>query len=219
LWFTPGGRVIHSLPVALQLRPFGWNGLSFLLPQSFGQDTQIVTYGAAKYVAAGDAQSLYNNLNVFTSPDGVPWTAQHSTSSAGTSLGDVAYEASKFVAIGVNNGYVNDSGHIYSSTTGTSWTQRTISGGNCISYYKGIFIVPYSPGVSLLSSDGINWSAQSTGITGQLRKVNYANGLFMARAGIYLATSTDGTNWVQHPQAVPGNGLRGYYVRPMVPDW
>jgi hypothetical protein len=44
LWFTsaPGGRVIHSLPVALQLRPFGWNGLSFLLPQPFGQDTQIV---------------------------------------------------------------------------------------------------------------------------------------------------------------------------------
>jgi hypothetical protein len=189
------------------------NGIDWTVFSGLGTATYGVTYGSTKYVAVGDSQSPYSDLNIFTSTDGVTWTAQHSTSVLkGTSLGDVAYGASTFVAIGFNNGYVNDSGHIYTSTTGTTWTQRAIPGGRYISYGRGIFIVPYAAGVNLLSSDGVNWTAQSTGIPGQLGKVNYANGLFMARADASLATSTDGTNWVQYPPAMPGNGLRGYYV-------
>jgi hypothetical protein len=108
------------------------------------------------------------------------------------------------VAKGSNLGGVNDSGHIYTSTNGTNWTQRSIPGGSSISFLNGIFIVPYNPGTNLLSADGINWTAKSTGITNVLGKVGAANRVFMARAGSYLATSIDGTNWVQYAPMLPG---------------
>ena len=119
----------------------------------------------------------------------------------------VAYGPSIFVVLGADNGYnsIADSGHTYTSTSGNTWTQRAIpAGGRFISYINGCFIVPYASGTNLISSDGINWIAINTGITGKLGKVSFANGLFIGRSGSTLATSTNGTNWVQYPQALPG---------------
>ena len=163
-------------------------------------------FGPGTFVAAGDSGSTFgSDLNVFTSYDGITWAAQHSTSPSGASLGDVAYGLGKFVAIGINYNGVNDNGHIYTSTNGTNWTQRTILGGSRVSFARGRFIVPYGAGTNLISSDGINWNALNTGVASKLGKVTFANGLFMARAGSNLATSTNGTNWVQYPQILPGN--------------
>src|SRR5882724_6192850 len=159
---------------------------------------------AGNYVAVGGRTG--NDLNIFTSTDGITWTARHSTSQANATLGDVAYGAGLFVAIGIDeSGFgVNDSGNIYTSGSGTTWTKRNIPGGSKVSFCNGIFIVPLSPGTNLLSPDGINWSPMKTGISNRFGKVNYANGLFMARAGNSLATSTDGSNWVQYAQTIPG---------------
>ncbi|MFO1511757.1 MAG: hypothetical protein U1F83_02410 [Verrucomicrobiota bacterium] len=153
-----------------------------------------VAYGAARYVMVGGG--------AYTSTDAITWTAHNPPGG----VVDVAYGASKFVAIGDN------SGHAYTSSAGTTWTDRSILGGNKISFCNGIFIVPYGLGTNLISSDGISWTTANTGITGLLGKVTFANGLFIARAGVYLATSTDGTNWVQYPQILPGTALRGYQI-------
>jgi hypothetical protein len=55
--------------------------------------------------------------------------------------------------------------------------------------------------------DGVAWSVQPTGLTNILGTVNYQNGIFMAQCfsmnGSYLATSVDGTNWIQYPQPLP----------------
>jgi hypothetical protein len=46
---------------------------------------------------------------------------------------------------------------------------------------------------------------QNTGLTNKLGRLTYAGGLFLARSGNYLATSSDGTNWFQYPNPLPGN--------------
>ena len=158
-----------------------------------------VAYGNGTYVTVGGAAGAAD-LNVFTSSDGQTWTAQHSTSPSGASLGDVARGASRFVAIGVKL----DSGHAYTSSDGTNWTQRSIAGGSQVSFCHGLFLVPLGPGTNLISSDGLTWSAQHTGITNMLGKATYSQGAFLARAGAYLAASADGTNWAQYPQPLPG---------------
>jgi hypothetical protein len=160
-------------------------------------------YGGSLYVAVGsDSCFCGTDLNVFTSVNGTNWTAHHSTSPSGTILSDVAYgdAADTFVAL-------DGGAHTYTSTDGTNWTQRNISGGKYISYLYGLFIVPSAAGTNLLSGDGINWSAFNTGLTNRLEKVTLVNGLFMARAGKYLATSVDMINWTQYAQVLPGDSL------------
>ena len=157
-------------------------------------------YGNGVYVAVG-GPACSADLNVFTSPDGQSWTAQHSTSPSGASLGDVAYgEACRFVAIGIGSA----AGHAYTSSDGTNWTQHTIAGGTQISYCHGHFLIPLGPGTNLISSDGLTWSAQRTGLTTLLGKATYSHGSYLARAGAALAASADGTNWFQYPQPLPG---------------
>jgi hypothetical protein len=80
--------------------------------------------------------------------------------------------------------------------------------GNKISYANGLFFVPLNNKTNLLSTDGINWSKKATGLTNMLGVVTYGNGIYMAqcgiaRAGSYLATSIDGTNWFQYANLLP----------------
>ena len=162
----------------------------------FGYATDM-TCGNGLYVAVGDT----NNVGfIITSTDAVNWTPRNSSPAIGGHIQSVAYGASKFVAVGNNDGLE------YTSTTGTgTWTRRSIPGGNQISFGNGLFIVPLTGNSNLLSTDGINWSMQNTGLTNKLGKVTYASGLFLARLGNYLVTSSDGTNWLQYPQQLPGN--------------
>jgi hypothetical protein len=162
--------------------------------------------GNSLYVCVGNAP-VNTALNIFTSPDGTNWTARHSNSPTNSGLSDIAYGASRFVAIGSNKGLVNDTGHVYVSLNGINWVQHSIPGGNRISFGNGVFIVPYGPGTNLLSGNGTTWTAANTGIPNQLEKVIFTQGLFMARAGNQLATSTDGVNWVQYAEAMPGVSL------------
>jgi len=162
-----------------------WTAFSHYAIDPNGGLFTSVAYGNARHVMVGGG--------AYTSTDAVTWTAHPPQGG----VVDIAFGASKFVAIG-------NPGHIYTSAIGSSWTDRPILGGNKISFCNGNFLVPYGPGTNLISSDGISWATVNTGITGFLGKVTFANGLFMSRAGVYLATSTDGTNWIQYPQALPG---------------
>jgi hypothetical protein len=162
-----------------------------------------VAYNGFRYAAVmNDSYSLPPTLDVFTSTNGIDWDPHN----VNASLGDIAYGAGLFVAIGIHNGSVNDSGHTYTSAGGTIWTKRDIPGGSKISFGNGLFIVPYANGTNLVSADGINWATLNTGISNLPGKAIYANGLFLAAAGGYLATSKDGTNWTQYAQQLPGSG-------------
>jgi hypothetical protein len=196
-FFALGGFGAHGVSV---------DGTNWTIFQGFGPNYNTaygVAYGSSKYVAVGNNGQTASDFNISTSADGVNWVPQHSGSASTSTLSDVAYGAGKFVAIGS----ANDAGHTYTSTDGMTWTQGTIAGGNQISFIGTRFIVPYVAGTNLLSADGVTWVPVYTGLTNALWKASYANGLYISRAGAsggYFASSTDGRNWVQYPQSVPG---------------
>jgi hypothetical protein len=168
------------------------------------------TFGGGRYVAVGEADfgAPATVSNIVTSTDGVTWTLRRSHPTEGGRILDVTYGAGLFVAIGADDGFT------YTSPNATTWTKRNILGGHEIGYYNNIFIVPYNSGTNLVSADGINWAVVNTGVSNLLGKPMLANGVFMARAGSpyiglgpYLVTSTDGTNWAQYSQTLPGRSL------------
>ena len=184
---------------------FSSNGLDwtvFTLPNCVNPAS--VAWSGSTFVAVGEFYGF--DFIIFTSPDGITWTPQHSTSTNGAWLSDVAYGAGKFVALGDPLGPRSDLGHSYTANPlGITWTQHSIPGGRYITFNNGIFIVPLSAGTNLISTDGLSWALVPTGITNTLGKVAYYNGIFMARAQKWLATSADGTNWVRYAHEIPGN--------------
>jgi hypothetical protein len=171
---------------------------TFTFPNAYG-----VAYGASVYAAVvNDIYTFPPKMDVWTATNGLSWTPHHLNGS----MGDIAYGAGLFVAIGVNNGLTNDSGRTYTSTGGNLWTKRDILGGSKISFVRSLFIVPYTNGTNLVSADGMNWAALSTGIPYLIGRPTFANGLILASASSYLASSVDGTNWTQYARTMPGKG-------------
>lgn len=186
---------------AVDISPDGTNWTTSLIVNiDPNYSPSAITYGNGLYVIVG---STNNVASILTSPDGVTWTYRKASTTPGSLINSVTYGASKFVAVGNNDGLE------YTSSTGTgTWAKSSLPGGNKISYANGLFFVPLNNKTNLLSVDGINWSQQSTGLTNMLGAVTYGNGIFMAQSGIarsgsYLATSTDGTNWFQYAKPLP----------------
>lgn len=167
---------------------------------------QAITYGNGVYVTVGDTNGVGN---IQTSPDGATWTSRSISLAPGGRITSVAYGGNKFVAVGNNDGLE------YSSTAGTTWARRSIPGGNKISYGNGLFFVALNNKTNLMSADGVNWSLNPTGLTNMLGTVTYSHGLFLAQCGIsisgsFLATSIDGTNWIQYARPLPNYWTSAY---------
>jgi hypothetical protein len=162
-------------------------------------NVHAMSYGAGTYVLVCDAY-FSNSNNMYYSNNGTNWTPAFKIPAEARSVWDVAFGASRFVAVA-------DGGFAYTSFDGTVWQRGTIPGGTSIMFAAGRFLVPLNAGINLISSDGATWAAIGTGLTNALGKVAFANGVFFARAGNYLASSNDGTNWTQRTSStLPGNG-------------
>ena len=169
-----------------------------------------ITYGNGLYVAVGSSNNI---ASIWTSPNGVTWSFRKASLNPGGPINSVAWKPGfpfpgPFVAIGNNDGV------IYTSNDGASWGKSSFPGGNKISFANVLFFVPLNNKTNLLSYDGLNWSQQATGLTNMLGAVTYGNGIYMAqcgiaRAGSYLATSVDGTNWFQYPKLLPNSSTVG----------
>jgi hypothetical protein len=200
---------IGGLETALSADGTNWN-VSFTPDYLSGLGNYYnIAFGNGLYVEVGYTNYfvLGNEFSagaIVTSPDGTNWTHRPSTPAAGAAISSVTSGASKFVAIGNNDGFEYTSPAI-GINAGKNWTRSNIPGGNQISFGNGLFIVPLTSNSNLLSADGITWTMKNTGLTNMLGKVVFANGLFLARVGSYLATSSDGTNWFQYPQLLPGD--------------
>jgi hypothetical protein len=186
--------------------PFGYtagvstNGIDWSFGNApFSGNLRAISYGAGRYVLTYDAYSMNSN-NFYYSNNGTSWTPAFKIPEEARDVLDVAFGANKFVAV-ANGGFA------YTSSDGVVWERGPIAGGSSIAFEAGRFFVPLSAGTNLVSANGINWAAVGTGLTNALGKIALANGVFFARAGNYLATSTDGTNWTQRTSStLPGNG-------------
>ena len=135
---------------------------------------------------------------LFRSTDGINWTA-----SSGLNINYIYYD----VAWG-NNIFVvgtNNSGAVYTSPNGVTWTLRTVPGsiglysGYSASFGGGVFVLPCQNG-HITSSDGITWSKSSTktpvySLTYAASKFIGSGGGAVGESGGGLKTSTDGINW------------------------
>lgn len=151
-------------------------------------------YGNSLWVAVGQNNS--GNPQISTSTDAITWVSRSSTST-GTILHGVHYANGLWVAVG-------DSGHIETSTDGTSWTSQTSGLSEplyAVHYDNGIWVaVGGNSGNTKIttSTNGTSWTAQTAGTTGALHDVFYGGGYWCAVGeDAYVYTSTDGTTWVQ----------------------
>jgi len=111
---------------------------------------------------------------IITSSNGQDWTA--TTRSSGYSVEDVAYGASRFVAI--------DTGFAHYSLDGTTWSTAALPDDEetlGITYGEGVFMVVGNFDEAFVSPDGVTWTDHKNhkGL-GSINGVEYAGGRFMA---------------------------------------
>jgi hypothetical protein len=64
---------------------------------------------------------------------------------------------------------------------GTTWTLRNLGNDlRGVAYGNGTFVAVGKGGTILTSPDGVNWTAQTSGMRSWLSSVTYGNGLFVA---------------------------------------
>lgn len=152
-------------------------------------------YGNGQWVAVNGGW----NRDVYTSSDGLTWTAHANATPNDNQWHRVAYGNGRYAAVvGLGSG-----NKIMSSTNGTTWTGHAAPDRVWwdIAYGNGRFVVlAYHGAETAVSTDGINWTVQ--GIAGVSsnhgRAIAFGNGIFVA---VYLdgsdriITSPDGINW------------------------
>ncbi|MGA2242426.1 MAG: hypothetical protein ABSH11_10385 [Verrucomicrobiota bacterium] len=194
-WDWYGGANLYS-----STNGINWTSYTTKISNFYG-----VTYGGGLFVAVGDGLILgglssKTNRNIYTSPDGITWTARNSGSPVNDvpTIKDVAYGANRFVA-------VDDAGHAYTSATGTTWARNAVGTYNYVNYCNGLFFSQNNTGTNLVSSDGSSWSVMVKDTTNVFSRVIYTNGLYAALSGTNVFTSTNGTNWIQRSLHAPTN--------------
>jgi hypothetical protein len=92
--------------------------------------------------------------------------------------------------------------NIYTSTNGTSnWVNRGKPFSQsayvlALGYGKGLYVAGGNDGAISTSTDGINWT-QRTNLNGNVWRIVYNSGLYLAGTETRLYSSEDGINWVQ----------------------
>ena len=120
----------------------------------------------------------------------------------GSAIYGVAYGKNQFVAVGAK-------GAILSSVDGSNW--RIQSSGFTDDLFSIAFgnntFVALGPGKVLISSDGINWTAEAApSFNGfGINNIQWVNTMFIAGGYGLLFTSPDGISWTRCP-----TGMNGY---------
>jgi hypothetical protein len=180
----------------------------------YGHNTtlyQIAYNGTNLYVGVG------SNALLFTSTDGITWTARTSGFGA-NDIFSVAYGNGLFVAVGGN-------GTITTSTDGITWTARTSNMGsnqiNHVVYANSIWVAVgrggggTNTGGIIYSTDGLTWTRKSQSLTvGDTYAMVSWNGTnFVIGANNstnnYLYASTPSGTWTA---GADGSGGNLYYI-------
>lgn len=156
------------------------------------------------FVAVGNAGSLYS------SADGVTWTAPASGVPVATALNAATATGTTYVVAGAG-------GVILTSTDAKTWTQQASGTVNDLysiaSNGAGGYVAVGASGTIITSSgnSGTAWTTATSGTTNHLYGVGYANGLYVAvgQAGTLLK-SADGTTWsaITPTPFVPASDLK-----------
>lgn len=186
-----GGPGSPSRQATPRLAGATWSVGSALVTGAY--DLRGVAYGSVFIAAAalhGGAQGA-----LFSSPDGISWTALTNPVPPSTNLYAATYYNGNYMVVGAG-------GVILSSPDAVTWTQQTSVATNNLyavtSNGAGGYVATGASGTIIYSGNGINWTAASpTNIPpSTLNGVTYGNGMYVAvGASGTLLTSTDGNIW------------------------
>jgi hypothetical protein len=104
------------------------------------------------------------------------------------------------VACGLGRYVVVGFGEIFSAVDPSAWRRATIANSSAIfqvvRFLNGMFVALGDRGVISTSTDGLAWTARSSGVTTSLRDVTFSNNKFVAVGlGGTIITSVDAINW------------------------
>ncbi len=182
------------------------NGINWSAHLSKVSNVTSITYGGGLFVAGSDGLSPgypsagTTNRNIFTSPDGITWTARNSGAPVNDvqPISDIAFGKGDFLTTWIG---VDASAHSYVSYFGTTGWQRYTNNlvGYRINYCNGRFITTTGAGINSTSTDGITWVAVTNDSGSWFSRIIYAAGMYVACSGFGSAsriyTSTNLTNW------------------------
>jgi|GEM_PF-1186507 len=171
-----------------------------------------VAYGYGRFVAVGNSKvrspgSVEWADLILTSADGEIWTPQ--SLGTGNTFYAVTYGNGRFVAVGYGWAGGYSFATAITSTDGVTWDSHPMRPtsldnlGNpyAVAYGGGIFVAVGDNGRVFTSTDGADWTPQSSGMAGTLQGVVYGDGKFVAVGLSYAGspylvyTSEDGSTW------------------------
>jgi hypothetical protein len=149
-------------------------------PQSIASASILYScaFGDGRFIVAGEAGTIYD------SPDGKTWTLRPK---AAFSIYSIVRGDSEFVARDANNSY--------HSKDGLTWTKGgALNGYYDISFADKRFLCAGPTGAIYTSTDGVNWSMDTTGTHKQLYCIAASGGRTLA-SGVEMTFSPGGKTW------------------------
>jgi len=128
-------------------------------------DTNAPPVGTAQFVVVG-ASGL-----ILTSTNGLNWTQR--TSGTTVWISDATYGNGYYVAVGNTRILRSADAVTWSFVTNSAYLYRA-------AYCSGVFKATGKNGAIWTSSDGLNWEAETSGTTNDIRGISYANDQFAA---------------------------------------
>ncbi len=142
-----------------------------------------VVWSGHRFVAVGDA--------IFTSSDGVTWSAQRPP--GGGELSAVTWADSEFVAVGWKSGVVT-------SRDGITWTERGARGASLRNIaWSGHQFVALELTMIFTSPDAVTWSPRKQPTGGFLNAVTWGDSQFVVVGAAGIIVSPDGITWTLQP--------------------
>ncbi len=177
---------------------------------------ESVAWGGGQFVAAGE------NGAVFSSPDGITWTAQSNGIVATDIFYDISSNGSLFVAVGYSDADPYYSANFITSQDGITWTPQLLpydQGAQSVAWGNGRFVAVGHQAI-LTSLDGLTWTVQRNSMD-RLTQVTWTGTQFVATGdigGATVLTSQDGETWTSERsvsgfyQGVASDGNRTVFV-------
>ena len=141
--------------------------------QGVGYGMDFVNSGETNGVPAESPLFVITGQNglLLTSTNGVGWTTR--TSGTTVYISDVMYGNGYYVAVGNTRILRSSDGIDWSFATNAAYLYRA-------AYCSGVFKATGKNGAIWTSTDGLNWEAEISGTTNDIRGISYANDQFVA---------------------------------------